>query len=149
MDSVIRGVLVYLFVLLVFRIAGKRSLSSISTFDLVLTLIISETLQQALIDNDNSMTNAALLVLTLVGIDIGMSLLKRQFPRLEQIMDSSPAVLMKGGRLQHQVLEMERVDEEDLVNSAREQEGISRLDEINYAVLEKGGQISVIPKRDK
>jgi uncharacterized membrane protein YcaP (DUF421 family) len=146
MDSVIRGITVYLFVLLIFRIAGKRALSSISTFDLVLTLIISETLQQAMIDDDNSMTNAFLLVITLVGVDIMMSLLKRRMPALDRWVDSSPAVLIKGGRVQHEVLKRERVDETDVINAAREKQGLSDLDQIEYAVLEKSGDITVVPK---
>jgi uncharacterized membrane protein YcaP (DUF421 family) len=147
MDSVIRGITVYLFVLFIFRIAGKRALSSISTFDLVLTLIISETLQQAMIDDDNSMTNALLLVITLVSIDITMSILKRVVPALDQWVDSSPAVLIKGGRIQHEVLRRERVDETDVINAAREKQGLSKLDEIDYAVLEKSGDITVVPKK--
>ena len=75
MDSVIRGAVVYLFVLLIFRIAGKRALSEVTTFDLVLTLIISEAIQQALIDSDNSITNAFLILVTQVGLDVLFSFL--------------------------------------------------------------------------
>ena len=73
MFSVLRGVLVYFFLLVIFRISGKRTISQITTFDFVLLLIISEVVQQAMIANDNSMINAALLVITLVGLDIGVS----------------------------------------------------------------------------
>lgn len=147
MDSVIRGLFVYLFVLLIFRISGKRTLANISTFDLVLTLIISETLQQALIDNDNSMTNAILLVLTLVAIDILLSLAKERISWLEKLLDSSPALAMKNGKMQHRVMKMERVDESDILNAARMHHGISRLDEIDYAIVEKSGDITIVPKR--
>ena len=146
MDSVIRGVIVYGFVLLIFRIGGKRALSSISTFDLVLTLIISETLQQAMINDDNSMTNAMLLVLTLIGIDIVMSLVKRRFPGFDQWADSVPAVIVKGGKVQSDVMRNERVDESDLISAAREKQGLCEIAEIDYAVLEKSGDITVIPK---
>ncbi|HEY0810165.1 MAG TPA: YetF domain-containing protein [Longimicrobiales bacterium] len=146
MDSVIRGVIVYGFVLLIFRIGGKRALSSISTFDLVLTLIISETLQQAMINDDNSMTNAMLLVLTLIGIDIVMSLEKRRFPGFDQWADSVPAVIVKGGKVQSDVMRNERVDESDLISAAREKQGLCEIAEIDYAVLEKSGDITVIPK---
>ena len=70
MESVIRAAAVYLFLLLVFRLAGQRTLAQITTFDLVLLLIISEAIQQALIGNDNSMINAALVVLTLAGLNV-------------------------------------------------------------------------------
>ena len=70
MDSVLRGLLVYFFLLIVFRISGKRTLSQTTSFDLVLLLIISETTQQAMVDNDHSITNGFLLIMTLVGTSI-------------------------------------------------------------------------------
>jgi uncharacterized membrane protein YcaP (DUF421 family) len=146
MDSIIRGALVYVIMLFIFRMTGKRTLASIDTFDLVLTLIISETVQQALIDDDNSMTNALLLVLTLVSLDILLSILKERFPKLEQLLDSSAAVVVKGGKLQHEALQKERVDESDLLSAARQHHGISTLAEIDYAVVEKSGEITIVPK---
>jgi uncharacterized membrane protein YcaP (DUF421 family) len=147
MDTLIRGAVIYVFLLLVFRIAGKRSLSSMTTFDFVLVLIISETVQQALIDSDNSMTNAALLVLTLVGVDIAMSFVKERFPKLEKMLDSSPVVIIHSGDQQEYKMKKERVDEADILFAARQQEGIGRLDEIDYAVVEQSGDITVIPKK--
>ena len=146
MDSIIRGLFVYFFVLIIFRIAGKRTLSDISTFDLVLTLMISETLQQALIDDDNSMTNAALLVLTLVGLDILLSILKHRYPAVARLIDSVPVVIMNNGTLQNRAMDKERVNNSDVLQAAREDHGISTMDEIDYAVLETGGQISIVPK---
>jgi uncharacterized membrane protein YcaP (DUF421 family) len=146
MDSIIRGAVVYVIMLFIFRMAGKRTLASIDTFDLVLTLIISETLQQALIDDDNSMTNALLLVLTLIGLDILLSILKTRFPALESVLDSTATVVVKGGKMQHEALSKERVDESDLLAAARQHHGKSTMDEIAYAVVEKSGEITVVPK---
>ena len=70
MDSVLRGLLVYFFLLIVFRISGKRTLSQTTSFDFVLLLIISETTQQAMVDNDHSITNGFLLIMTLIGTSI-------------------------------------------------------------------------------
>ena len=84
MESVIRAAAVYLFLLLVFRLAGQRTLAQITTFDLVLLLIISEAIQQALIGNDNSMTNAALVVLTLAGLNVALSILKQRSKKAER-----------------------------------------------------------------
>ena len=78
MEPVIRGLLVYAFLLVVFRIAGKRTLSEASSFDLVLALIISETVQQAMVDSDHSLTTGMILVLTLVATDIGLAPVTRQ-----------------------------------------------------------------------
>ena len=77
MDAVIRATVAYVFLLLVLRLSGKRTLAQVTTFDFVLLLIISEATQQALVDSDNSMINAAILVSTLAGINILMSLLKQ------------------------------------------------------------------------
>ena len=98
MESVIRGAIVYLFLLVVLRISGKRTLAQVTTFDFAVLLIISETTQQAMIRNDNSITHAALLIITLIGIDIGFSLLKQRFPRLERWVDDIPLVILVNGK---------------------------------------------------
>ena len=78
MDSVLRASAVYFGLLIIMRLAGKRSLAQITTFDFVLLLIIGEATQNALLGQDFSMTNALIVIVTLVGIDIGLSLLKRR-----------------------------------------------------------------------
>jgi uncharacterized membrane protein YcaP (DUF421 family) len=146
MDSIVRGVIVYLFLLVVFRIAGKRTLSEATAFDLVLLLIISETTQQAMVDNDHSMTNGALLVLTLVGTDILLSLIKQRLPFLDPILDGTAVIILRDGRVLENRLTRERVDKNDILEAARSQLGLESLDEIKLAVLERGGEISVIPR---
>src|SRR3712207_512000 len=98
MDSILRGAVVYLVLLVLFRLTGKRSLAQITTFDFVLLLIIAEAIQQAMIDNDNSMTNAFLLVLTLLGLDIALSLVKGRSRLIERWVDDVPLVLVEDGR---------------------------------------------------
>jgi hypothetical protein len=90
MDAVLRVALIYGFLLLVFRLAGRRSLSEATTFDLLMLLIISETTQQAMVDDDHSVTQACILILTLVGLDLGLSLLKDRSKRLEKLLDDVP-----------------------------------------------------------
>ena len=146
MEPIIRGLVTYLFLLLVFRIAGKRTLSESSSFDLVLLLIISETTQQAMVNNDHSMTNGALLVLTLVGLDILLSLIKQWSPAADAWMDGLPLVVARDGMLLHDRMNRERVDEADILEAARKLHGLESLDQIKYAVLEKGGTITIVPK---
>src|SRR4029453_18447880 len=98
MESVIRGLVVYVFLLLIFRIAGKRTLSENTNFDLVLLLIISETTQQAMVDNDHSITNGFLLIMTLIGASIGLSLLKQRFPTVEQWLEGTPLIILENGK---------------------------------------------------
>lgn len=147
MDSVIRAFAVYLVLLLIFRLAGSRTLAEITTFDFVLVLIISEAVQQAMIDDDNSMVNALLLVTTLVGLNIVMSLIKQRWDRAERLLDGTPLVLIERGKIHSDRLEKERVDEADVLEAARELQGISSLEQIDYAVLEKNGHVTVIPKK--
>jgi uncharacterized membrane protein YcaP (DUF421 family) len=144
-EAIIRGFIVYIFVLLVFRISGNRTLAQSTSFDLVLLLIISETIQQAMVDDDHSMTQGFLLIVTLVGLSITLSLLKQYFPTLDRWIDGSPVIIMDHGKLLTERLAKVRVDERDILESARKSHGIERLDQIKYAVLERSGDITVVP----
>lgn len=146
MGSVIRALAVYGFLLVVFRIAGKRALSEITTFDAVLLLIISEAIQQALVDGDESLTNGFLLVLTLIVADVGMSLITVRSKRAEKLMNDVPLVLVEKGKPLHDRMRKARVDEGDIMESARELRGLRSMDEVDYAILERGGHISIVPK---
>lgn len=149
MGSVGRGLAIYFIVWAIFRLAGKRSLAQITTFDFVLVLIIAETTQQALLGPDFSLTNAILLIVTLVGADIALSLIKQRSKFAEKILDGVPLVIMEEGKLHKDRMDKARVDEEDILHAARALHGLERLDQIRYAVLECSGEISVIPRRDK
>lgn len=145
MDSIIRAAAVYLFLLVLFRLSGQRALAQITTFDFVLLLIISEAAQQALIGDDNSMTHGALLVLTLVGINIALSLIKQRFKGIERLLEDAPLVLVEDGRTLQDRMDKVRVDEGDILEAARERHGLERLEQIKYAVLERDGAISIVP----
>ena len=147
MESVLRGLIVYLFLLVVFRISGKRTLSQTTTFDLVLLLIISETTQQAMVDSDHSITNGFLLISTLVGASILLSVLKQKFPRLDLLLEGQPVLIVNNGQLIREVSDKAHVDEEDILNSARLLHGLERMDQIKYAILERDGNISIVPAK--
>lgn len=147
MDLVIRGIVVYLFLLLIFRISGKRSLRSATTFDFVLLLIIAETTQQALVGDDASITGAFLLIVVLVGTDILLSLLKRWLPRVDRLLEGQALVVLRHGVPLKQRMHVERIDDDDILSAAREMRGVDRLEDIDRAVLEKNGVISVVPRR--
>ena len=146
MESDIRAAVVYLVLLVLFRIAGKRCLAEVTTFDLVLLLIISEAVQQALIANDNSMTNAFLLVSTLIGLNILFSILAKRWPFFDNLIDDVPLIIVRDGQLLHDRMQKERVAESDVLEAARAHEGLERLEQIKYAILERTGQITIIPK---
>jgi uncharacterized membrane protein YcaP (DUF421 family) len=146
MDAILRGLVVYGFLLILFRIAGRRTLGQMTNFDFVLLLIISEATQNAMIGNDYSLTNGFLVILTLVGIDISLSFVKQRVPVMERYLDGLPLVLVDQGRPIKNLMDRARVDEQDILASAREKHGLERMDQIKYAVLENNGGISIIPK---
>lgn len=148
MDSILRAVAVYLVLLILFRISGRRTLSEITTFDFVLLLIIGEATQQALLGEDFSLTNAFLVIVALLLIDIGLSLLKEHVPYFGKLIDGIPMVIVENGKPLHERMKRARVDEEDVMESARQSQGIERMEQIKYAVLEVSGSISIIPKAD-
>lgn len=146
MEAVVRGFVVYVFLLVVFRITGQRSLGQVTTFDFVLLLIVAETTQQALLGDDYSLTNAMLLIATLVGLDIGLSLMKRKWPKVDRLVEGVPMVIVEHGKPLWDRMYKARVDESDVLSAARESQGLKNLAEIEYAVLERSGAISIVPK---
>lgn len=145
MDSILRAGIVYIFLLFVLRAAGKRTLSEATPFDLILLLIISEATQEAMVNDDTSMTNCAVLVLTLVGIDIGLSYLKRWIPVLDPLIEGTAVIVIKDGQILWNRLARERLDVQDIVECARKDQGLEDLSQVKMAVLERGGKISVVP----
>jgi uncharacterized membrane protein YcaP (DUF421 family) len=146
MDSVIRGIVIYFFLLIVVRISGRRTLAEITPFDFVLLLIIAETTQQALLGDDFSLVNAFILIMTLFVADIGLSYAKQWSPRTAAVVDGTPTVLISLGKADAEALTRARVSLEDILEAARVQHGLERLDQIKFAVLEVGGNISIIPR---
>ncbi len=146
MSSILRALSIYVFLLVVFRLMGKRSLAQITTFDFVLLLIIGEATQQALLGDDFSVTNAFLVILTLVTAEIGLSLVKRRSPHMDKLLDGVPLVLVEDGHVIRERLEKCRVDIGDILDAARKLQGLERMDQIKYAVLERSGGITIIPK---
>ena len=146
MDSVARAAAMYAFLLIVFRIMGKRSLAQITAFDFVLLLIVGEATQQAIIGEDFSLITAFVVITTLMLLDLGLSLMKARWPALDPILDSVPLVIVEDGQLIADRARRERIDLADVLAAARERHGLERLDQIKYAVLERSGGISIVPK---
>jgi uncharacterized membrane protein YcaP (DUF421 family) len=145
MESVLRAASIYAFLLLLFRVTGKRSLAQITAFDFVLLLIIGEATQQALLGNDFSIINAFIVIGTLMFLELGLSLVKGWVPKLDPLLDSTPLVIVEDGKVLHDRISNERVDLNDILAAARERHGLERLDQIKFAVLERSGGISIIP----
>ena len=149
MNPVFRGLAIYLFLLLIFRIMGKRSLSETTTFEFILLLIISEVTQQALVGKDFSITGSAILIGTLMSMDLILSRLKDSFPFFGKVTEGMPLVIVDKGAPLTKRMHKSRVDEADVLEAARLHFGLERMDQIKYAVLEKDGSISIIPFEKK
>lgn len=149
MNPVVRGAAVYLFLLLVFRIMGKRSLSESTTFDFVLLLIISEVTQQALVGQDYSLTGAFILIITLISLDLIFSLVKEKFPLFGKIAEGAPLIVVDQGKPLTKRMKKCKVSEEDILEAARSRFGLEKMEQIRYAILEKDGSISIVPEKER
>lgn len=145
MDSVLRAIGVYVILLVLLRVAGKRTLSQVTTFDFVLILIIAETTQQALIGEDYSLTNMTIIASTLVLLSLVFAYVDFYLPQVSKWVDGAPLIVVRDGEILKDRVRRELVTEEDILESARMKHGIERMDQIKYAVLEKSGDISIIP----
>lgn len=146
MEAIIRAVAMYLFLLVVFRVTGRRTLGESTTFDLLLLLVISETTQQAMVGEDHSMTYAFLLIITFLAVNVLLSVVKQYSHRVERVLEDVPLIIVEHGRPLKDRMDRARVDEADVLEAAREVSGVERLDQIKYAVLETNGGITIIPK---
>ncbi|WP_034912685.1 MULTISPECIES: YetF domain-containing protein [Erwinia] len=146
METVMRAASMYLLLMIVLKIAGRRTLLEMTSFDLILLLIISEATQQALLGNDFSITGASLTIITLIVVDILFGMLKSRFPRLDMLIDGTALILVENGRVLPERARRAGISEDDILNSARSS-GLERLDQIKYAILEKNGKISIIPEQ--
>lgn len=117
----------------------------ITTFDFILLLIVGEATQQALLGEDFSLTVALLVIITLLLMDVGTDFLQQVFPRLEPILDDVPLVLVDQGEVIERHLKKSRISPGDILEAAREKQGLERMDQVKYAVLERTGSISIIP----
>lgn len=147
MDTLFRALVIYLALLVILRASGKRSLAQITTFDLILLLILGESTQQALIGDDFSITTGVLLIASLVGIDMTLSFLQDRWPLIGLWTDGRPIIIVENGEPLRDRMHKVRVGDEDILAAARERQGLERMDQIKFAVLERSGGISIIPKR--
>jgi uncharacterized membrane protein YcaP (DUF421 family) len=145
MQAFLHTLIIYVFLLALFRITGKRTLSELSTFDFILLLIIGEATQNALIGDDYSLTTGMTVILTLGLLDLGLSILKKKYKSIEKITEGTPLVLVSHGQMQEEYLRKTHVTEDDILQSARAVQGLERMEQIKYAVLEPSGGISIIP----
>ena len=144
MDLAIRAAAIFLFILLVTRLMGKRELASLEPFDLILLVVLGDLVQQAVTQDDYSVTGAFIVISVMALMTVGTSYLSFRSRRMRRVIQGLPVVLMENGRPIEQNLRRERITVEELEEKAR-LEQIESLDDVRLAVLETNGDISMIP----
>jgi len=145
MDVVLRAAAVYVVVYLFTRIVGRRELSQLQPFDLILLVVIGDLIQQGVTQNDLSVTGILLIVSTIGLLQVGTSYLSFRFRRLRSVLQGEPVVVIENGRMIERNLRRERLTSDDVAEQARQNQ-IESLDQVKWAVLETSGQISFIKK---
>jgi uncharacterized membrane protein YcaP (DUF421 family) len=146
MDIALRAVVIYFFIYLLTRVIGRRELSSLQPFDLILLVVLGDTVQQGLTQDDYSVTGAVIAVGMIAGLQVATSYLSFRFRRLSPLLDGEPIVLVQNGKPIEQNLHRERLNVDELMEEARQQQ-IGSLDDVQWAVLETSGTISFIQKQ--
>ena len=145
MDIVVRAFFAFVFVILVTRVIGRRELSSLEPFDLILLIVLGDLIQQGVTQSDYSFTGLVLAGGTFTLLSVAVSYLVFRFRRVRPLFEPEPLVLVEDGKLIERNLRRERLTVEEVAAAARLQQ-IPTLADVRWAVLETGGQISVIPR---
>ncbi|HEV2591382.1 MAG TPA: YetF domain-containing protein [Gaiellaceae bacterium] len=146
MDLVLRAVAVFFFLLILTRVIGKRELSSLQPFDLILLIILGDAVQQGLTQDDYSLTGGLLVVGTIAVLQVCVSYLTYRFRGLRPIIEGEPIIILEDGKPIEKNMKRERLTVDEIAEAARK-ESIGHLDEIRFAILETDGQISFIKKQ--
>jgi uncharacterized membrane protein YcaP (DUF421 family) len=146
MDIVLRAAFAFAFVYFLTRIVGRRELSSLEPFDLIMLIVLGDLVQQGVTQSDYSVTGLVLAAGTIALMQVLVSYLSYRFRKLRPLLNGEPIVLVEDGRVLEQNLHRERLTRVELEEQARQSQ-IAALDDVRWAVLETGGQISFIPKQ--
>jgi uncharacterized membrane protein YcaP (DUF421 family) len=143
MDIVVRAFFAFLFVFLITRLIGRRELSSLEPFDLILLVVVGDLIQQGVTQSDMSFTGAVLATGTFAVMVLVVSYLGFRFRRLQPLLDPQPLIVVQDGEVIESNLRHERMTVDELLAEARMQQ-IASLDEVKWAVLESNGRVSFI-----
>lgn len=143
MDLVIRATVVFFFVYLVTRVVGRRELSTLEPFDLILLIVVGDLVQQGITQTDTSVTGSLIVVATIGTLTVVVSWVSFRFKRLRLVLEGEPIVLVQDGEVLTGNVHRERLTTEELQAEARLQQ-IASLEEVRWAILETDGRISFI-----
>jgi len=144
---VLRATAIYALVMVLIRVSGKRAVGQFTPFDLVMLILIGNAVQNGINGGDNSLTGAAIMATTLIGLNYGVAFITSRSRRVERIVEGEPVVLARNGKLFEGELRRELVSRDDFRESLR-MNGIDDVAKVELALLETNGSISVVKKRD-
>jgi uncharacterized membrane protein YcaP (DUF421 family) len=144
-EKMLRPIVVYVFLIVGLRLAGKRELAQLNPFDLVVLLTLSNTVQNAIIGEDNTVTGGLIGAATLLIVNYGVVRFLYGHERLDRLVEGDCDILMEGGVVKADRLRHELITRNELETAAHKQ-GFASLDEIDRAILDSGGTISFFPK---
>jgi uncharacterized membrane protein YcaP (DUF421 family) len=146
MDIVLRGTAIYFFIYLLTRVIGRRELSSLEPFDLILLVVLGDSVQQGLTQDDYSVFGVFIAVGTIAALQLVTSYVSFRFPRLRPALSGEPIIIVEDGKPIERNMKRERITLEEVMEEARLQQ-IDSVDKIRWAVLETSGNISFIQER--
>ena len=145
MDIVLRAILIFVLLYVIMRVIGRRELSALEPFDLILLIVVGDLVQQGLTQDDYSLTGALLAIGTIAVLVLAVSFLNFRFPRLRPLLDGEPIVIVQDGKPIEKNMRRERLTLDDLAAAARLQ-SIGSINNVAWAVMETSGSISFIKK---
>jgi uncharacterized membrane protein YcaP (DUF421 family) len=145
MDLVLRATVIFFFIFLITRIAGRRELSSLEPFDVILLVVLGDLVQQGITQSDESVTGTLIVISTITLLSVAVGWASFRSGRLRLVTEGEPIILVQDGQLIERNLRRERLSHGDVKEEARRQQFAS-LEDVRWAILEKEGSISFIPK---
>ena len=146
-ESVLRALFGYFFLVFIVRIVGRRPGKQLTPFEFILIFFLGGVMLTAIVSDEASLTNAFCQIIAVAGAHYALATLRTKSDRVAQILDGVPLILLEGGHWRPHTLAMMRVQDDDVMEKARDQ-GLKSLDQIETAVLERNGEISIIKKED-
>lgn len=145
LEKVLRSAAVYFFILVALRFTGKRQVGQLTPFDLVVLLLLSNVVQNAVTGPDNSLAGGLIGAATILGLNYVVAEISYRFKPARHLLEGDPTILVHNGKVLKHNLQRERINMNDL-SAALRKNGVSDVSSVRFAVLEENGQISVVPK---
>ena len=145
-EFILRGLIIYVFLLVILRVTGKRQVGQLAPFDLVLLLVLSNAVQNAMNGGDNSVTGGVISATTLIVVNGIVSRVTYKSKTMERLIEGRPEILIHNGKLFTDVMEREQLTHHE-VHAALRAAGCACVEEVQHAILENTGQITVHPRK--